>query len=173
MTTHLATSPAPGHRRPACRVPRGIAAMALLAAACGGDPAAPAGSAAEDSGASAATTGAATDADAGAADTQVAADPEAAGHATGITVVGEGRVEVRPDVARAVVGVEVTRSDPGDAFADASSAAAAVLDALRDEGVADHHLRTVELSLRQDRQPGPRTPTPSRRGATWPATSSR
>lgn len=69
----------------------------------------------------------------------------------GVTVMGEGRVTATPDTARVVIGVEVVRPDVATAFAEANSAAQAVLDALREKGVDDGDLRTRDISVRERR----------------------
>lgn len=87
--------------------------------------------------------------------------------AGGVTVLGDGRVTTTPDTAKVVVGVEVERPDVGSAFDDANAAVAAVLEALRGQGVADDDLRTRELSLREQHdRPGEGTPQVTRYVAT-------
>ncbi|MEV4285294.1 SIMPL domain-containing protein [Nonomuraea bangladeshensis] len=64
-----------------------------------------------------------------------------------ITVVGEGAVLAAPDVLRLYAGVEARRQSAAEAFTAARAAAARLAGALREEGVADEDVRTVELSL--------------------------
>lgn len=78
-----------------------------------------------------------------------------------VTVVGVGRATSASDLARVVVGVEVTRDDVRTAFDDASAAMNDVTEALRAEGVDDADLRTDDLSVRErrdDRRPPPDEP---------------
>lgn len=77
-----------------------------------------------------------------------AAEPDPDASTGAITVVGEGRATAVPDIARVVVGVEVTRDDVQDAFDDAADAMAAMLDDLQAEGVEQADIRTEELSVR-------------------------
>ena len=78
----------------------------------------------------------------------------------GVTVVGEGRASAVPDSARVLVGVGVTSPDVGAAFGEANDVMADVLDALREQGVADEHLRTRELSVSERRDDRPPAPPP-------------
>ncbi|MER6172098.1 SIMPL domain-containing protein [Streptosporangium sp. NPDC001681] len=64
-----------------------------------------------------------------------------------ITIVGEGRLSVTPDVMKLDAGVEVVRSTAGEAFTAARVAAAALTKALLAAGIAAKDLRTNELSL--------------------------
>ncbi|WP_326638087.1 SIMPL domain-containing protein [Streptosporangium sp. NBC_01755] len=64
-----------------------------------------------------------------------------------ITIVGEGRLSVTPDVMKLDAGVEVIRPTAGEAFTAARAAAAALTKALLAAGIAAKDLRTNELSL--------------------------
>ncbi|MCK2220640.1 SIMPL domain-containing protein [Actinomadura sp. ATCC 31491] len=64
-----------------------------------------------------------------------------------ITVVGEGAVLAAPDVLRLFAGVEARRPSAAEAYTATRAAAARLAAALREEGVADEDVRTVELSL--------------------------
>jgi hypothetical protein len=75
-----------------------------------------------------------------------------------ITVVGEGRVSIEPDIARANIGVEVISPSVQEASADASATLEAVLQALRDEDVADEDIETSGFSIYAERFYGPEGP---------------
>ena len=70
--------------------------------------------------------------------------------ATGVTVVGEGRVEVAPDLALLTIGVEARRPTVEEARAAAAQAQTAVLEALRGAGVAQEDVQTTALSVQPD-----------------------
>lgn len=86
-----------------------------------------------------------------------AAQPAQAGVADGVTVTGLGRAAGVPDTLRAVVGVELVREDVETALREANAAAEAVVRALREHGVAEQDVRTMEFSVRPRRvhEPGP------------------
>jgi uncharacterized protein len=82
----------------------------------------------------------------------VANHPTAAADTTGtpehtITVSGSGDVSVSPDVADVLLGVTVTKPTVKDARAAAATAMTAVLAAVKQDGVADKDITTVNLSL--------------------------
>lgn len=77
---------------------------------------------------------------------------EGAGAEGGITVVGEGSTQVTSDQATVVLGVEVAAESVSVAFSDANAAAQSVIQALRDAGVPDEDIRTVELLVRERRE---------------------
>lgn len=89
---------------------------------------------------------------------QAAAAQGAASVPEGVTVTGHGRVTGEPDTLRATVGVEVVRPDVDEAFEAATAAAEAVLDALRERGVADDDIQTREFAVHPQRQGGPEEP---------------
>ncbi|GAA2773708.1 SIMPL domain-containing protein [Streptomyces showdoensis] len=64
-----------------------------------------------------------------------------------VTVSGSGRASAAPDLAVVSVGVEATRPTAKEAMAAQSTAATALLDALRGQGIADRDVRTENLSL--------------------------
>ncbi|TYB61071.1 DUF541 domain-containing protein [Nonomuraea sp. PA05] len=64
-----------------------------------------------------------------------------------ITVSGEGSVLVAPDMLRLHAGVEVRRASAGEAFAAVRAAAARLVEALRQAGIAPDDLSTAELFL--------------------------
>ncbi|MER8043579.1 SIMPL domain-containing protein [Streptomyces sp. NPDC094032] len=66
---------------------------------------------------------------------------------TTVTVGGSGRAAAAPDIAVVSVGVEATRKTAKEAMAAQNTAAKALLDALRQQGIADRDVRTESLSL--------------------------
>jgi uncharacterized protein YggE len=75
----------------------------------------------------------------------------------GVTVTGQGRATGVPDTLRATLGVEVVRDDVQTALRDANEAAADVIAALREQGIAEEDIRTTEFTVRprRGREPGP------------------
>ncbi|MEH0449471.1 SIMPL domain-containing protein [Streptomyces sp. B21-102] len=65
-----------------------------------------------------------------------------------VTVTGEGSANAEPDLAVVGVGVEATAKTPQAAMDAQSGAAAALLAAVRAEGVAERDVRTESVSLR-------------------------
>lgn len=59
-----------------------------------------------------------------------------------ITVVGEGTISAKPDLAQANIGVEVVGSDVKQASNEAASTMEALLTALQDQGVAEKDIQT-------------------------------
>lgn len=124
------------------RVPLLALALALAASACTSD--------AGDDGAGAGdTTGSAI------ADGEVAAAAQGSSTAddrtttgSGITVVGEGRVSGAPDTVRTTVGVEVVADQVDAALTRSNERAGAVIDAVREAGVAEEDVQTQQLSVR-------------------------
>jgi uncharacterized protein YggE len=72
-----------------------------------------------------------------------------------ITVVGEGKVSIRPDMARATIGVEVIRPTVKEASAEASQVMNNVLGALRQLGVEERDIQTSGFSVWQERPYNP------------------
>jgi uncharacterized protein YggE len=70
-----------------------------------------------------------------------------AGQQTGISVVGEGRVTVSPDVARVIFGVETTNPSLSQAMSEASASMNRVLDRLVELGVSRDDIQTVNFSV--------------------------
>lgn len=64
-----------------------------------------------------------------------------------ITVVGEGRVTVTPDIATVTVGVETMQSSLSEAQAEATSKMDAIIQAARDAGVAEDDIVTTNYSV--------------------------
>jgi uncharacterized protein len=76
-----------------------------------------------------------------------------------ITVVGEGRVTIQPDMASANIGVEVVKDSVQEASAENKVVIEAVLDALRAQGVEDRDIQTSGFSIFAERY-GPEGPLP-------------
>lgn len=70
-----------------------------------------------------------------------------------ITVVGEGKVTIKPDVARSQIGVEVVKSTVPEATAEAQTVMEAVLDALKAAGVAEKDIQTSGYNIWVERRP--------------------
>ncbi len=66
---------------------------------------------------------------------------------TGISVTGEGRVSGVPDTLTVNVGVAVLRDSVDAAVGDAAALADAMINALREQGVAEEDIRTVDYSI--------------------------
>jgi uncharacterized protein YggE len=70
--------------------------------------------------------------------------------ATGVSVIGEGRAEARPDRAVFQVGVEVHRPSVDEARTAAAEILANMITALRGAGVGEDDVQTSTLSLAPD-----------------------
>jgi len=66
---------------------------------------------------------------------------------TGINVTGQGKVTGRPDTLQVTLGVSVLRTTVDQATGDAAALAAAVIDALKAEGVAEEDIQTASYSI--------------------------
>jgi uncharacterized protein YggE len=64
-----------------------------------------------------------------------------------ISVTGSGSASAAPDMARATLGVEARRAEAAEAVSAASAAMSAIIASLRDAGVAERDIRTVEIGL--------------------------
>ncbi|MEF9886480.1 SIMPL domain-containing protein [Streptomyces sp. P9-A4] len=64
-----------------------------------------------------------------------------------VTVTGNGHAAAAPDLAILSVGVEAARKTAKEAMAAQNTAAEALLDVLRKQGIADRDIRTDSLSL--------------------------
>jgi uncharacterized protein YggE len=74
-----------------------------------------------------------------------------------ITVSGEGRVYVEPDIVAMTLGVDLTRPDLGSVQSDAATAMHNVIGALRDLGIDESDITTSTYSIFLERdygQPG-------------------
>jgi uncharacterized protein YggE len=76
-----------------------------------------------------------------------------------ITVVGEGKVSLEPDIARVTIGVETMRNTVEEASAENKATLEAVLEALRAQGVEDKDIQTSGFSVFAERY-GPEGPLP-------------
>jgi len=64
-----------------------------------------------------------------------------------ITVVGEGKVSVAPDVAEANVGVEVLAPTAEEATEEAKERMTAIMAALQKAGIAEKDIQTSNYSI--------------------------
>lgn len=74
-----------------------------------------------------------------------------------ITVVGEGKVNIRPDIARTNIGVEVVRNTVQEASAENKATLDAVLEALMAQGIDEKDIQTTGFSVYAERY-GPEGP---------------
>ena len=74
-----------------------------------------------------------------------------------ITVVGNGEIKVKPDVANTTVGVEALGPTVDAAMSDAEARMTSVLAALKKMGIADKDIQTSNFSINFERQ-GDQTP---------------
>ncbi|RIK51157.1 MAG: hypothetical protein DCC57_10990 [Chloroflexi bacterium] len=74
-----------------------------------------------------------------------------------ITVVGEGKVSIEPDIARVTIGVETVKNTVQEASAENKTTVEAVLAALRAQGIEDKDIQTSGFSIYADRY-GPEGP---------------
>jgi uncharacterized protein YggE len=64
-----------------------------------------------------------------------------------ISVTGEGRVSVTPDTAQVVLGVEIQNADLSAAQLEASQKMDAIIAALKDNGVPEDRIKTINYSV--------------------------
>lgn len=74
-----------------------------------------------------------------------------------ITVVGEGKVSIEPDIARVSIGVETVKNSVQEASAENKTLVEAVLAALRAQGIEDKDLQTSGFTIYAERY-GPEGP---------------
>lgn len=93
-----------------------------------------------------------------AGDTEVVPMAEGAGgsSALGVSVTGVGEVLGAPDTMTLTIGVQVTRATVAEASDVAASRATAVIEALREAGVADDDIQTANFSIYPEYDYGPR-----------------
>jgi hypothetical protein len=72
-----------------------------------------------------------------------------------ITVVGEGKVRVKPDIAQAGIGVEIINPDVKQASDEATAAMQKILDALKAQGVAENDIQTSYFNIWVERPYSP------------------
>lgn len=90
---------------------------------------------------------------------RVALEPER----SKVTVNGQGQIKVKPDIARASVGVEVFAPTVAEASKMANARMAEIAAALAKVGIADKDIRTINYSVSLDRPnqpPPPPVPLP-------------
>lgn len=83
------------------------------------------------------------------------AQMEEADHHRTITVVGEGVVKIKPDIAQVNIGVEVVKPTVKEASAEANEIMDAVLAALAEAGVEEKDIQTSGFSIWVERVYGP------------------
>jgi uncharacterized protein YggE len=76
-----------------------------------------------------------------------------------ITVVGEGTVKIKPDIAQANIGVEVIRPTVKAASSGAKETMNAVLQALKQQGIDEKDIQTSGFSVWTERPYGPEGPS--------------
>lgn len=79
-----------------------------------------------------------------------------------ITVVGEGKITIKPDIAQTNIGVEVVASSVREASTETASIMKAVLAALKAQGVADGDIQTSGYNVWVERPYGPDGPQPDK-----------
>jgi uncharacterized protein YggE len=82
--------------------------------------------------------------------------------ARSITVVGDGQVKIQPDLAQINIGIEVVSDTVKGASSLGADTMAAVLAALKDQGVADKDTQTSGYSVWVERPYGPDGPAPDK-----------
>jgi uncharacterized protein len=83
----------------------------------------------------------------------VQAAPAAAGEAVSrsITVVGQGEVKAKPDIATVNLGVEVTAPTVSEAMTEANAHMKTILAAMKSLGIADKDVQTSNFSINFER----------------------
>lgn len=76
-----------------------------------------------------------------------------------ITVVGEGTVKIKPDIAQANIGVEIIRPTVKAASSGAKDSMDAVLQALKQQGIDEKDIQTSGFSVWTERPYGPEGPS--------------
>ncbi len=66
---------------------------------------------------------------------------------TGIRVSGEGYVQIKPDLATATVGVDITASTLSEATSQANTRMAAVVTQLKSMGIAERDIQTTHYNI--------------------------
>jgi uncharacterized protein YggE len=79
-----------------------------------------------------------------------AARPGTAQESTGISVTAEGKASGKPDLAMITIGVETRDPEAQKAAEQNSAQMAAVMSALREKGVAEEDIRTVDYSIQAE-----------------------
>ncbi len=76
-----------------------------------------------------------------------------------ITVVGEGTVKIKPDIAQANIGVEVIKPTVKEASSGARDVMQAVLKALKEQGVGEKDIQTSGFNVYAERPYTPEGPS--------------
>jgi uncharacterized protein YggE len=84
---------------------------------------------------------------------QTTESPSGYSPARTITVVGQGKASVKPDIARVSIGVETSGESVADAVAENETAMATVLAALEAAGVEATDIQTTNYSVNLERSP--------------------
>jgi uncharacterized protein YggE len=72
-----------------------------------------------------------------------------------ITVVGQGSVRIKPDIAQISIGVETSAETVSQAVQDNKTQMESIMTALTDAGIADKDIQTMNYSIQFDRYPQP------------------
>jgi uncharacterized protein YggE len=72
-----------------------------------------------------------------------------------ITVVGQGSVRIKPDVAQVSIGVETSAETVSQAVQDNKTQMESIMAALTQAGIADKDIQTMNYSIQFDRYPQP------------------
>lgn len=83
------------------------------------------------------------------------AQAEETGHQRTVTVVGEGVVKIKPDIAQVTIGVEVVKPTVKEASTEANAIMDAVMEALAEAGVEEKDIQTSGFSIWAERVYGP------------------
>jgi uncharacterized protein len=75
-----------------------------------------------------------------------------------ITVVGQGSARVKPDIAQISVGVETTGETVGEAVQENQTKMEAILAALKEAGIAEKDIQTMNYSISSEQPPQPTLP---------------
>src|SRR5262245_41969898 len=76
----------------------------------------------------------------------------------GLSVSGSGEASAAPDLARANIGVEVRALTADEATQAATAQMTAVMNALKQSGIADKDLRTHDFSINFEQEQTPQPP---------------
>jgi uncharacterized protein YggE len=69
-----------------------------------------------------------------------------------ITVTGSGSANATPDIAQVQLGVEISDSDAGAAIQQSNERMTAVMDALKEQGIAEKDIQTVQFNMSVEEQ---------------------
>ncbi len=73
-----------------------------------------------------------------------------------ITVLGQGSVQIKPDIAQISIGVETSAGNVADATTQNATQMEAIMAALKNTGIADKDIQTISYNIRIDRYLEPR-----------------